>query len=250
MTEKMTKGELIEPTAVTVAFDYSVLPADVAKDARAAAERYRRRAKVHILDTGRDLLTMKDRLGHGNFGRWLEAEFLMNERSAQRYMDVAAKFGDKSDIVSVLPPTTLYDLAAASTPAPVREEVVHRLEAGERLDPHAVNHMVRTAREAARQERRLAKMTPEERKADEKKLRRARITREQREAETQRQRVRREEEEKRRQRAAAEAANILRTKLGDDLPRFLGLVRKTWWGEVEEALNAETADVRAAFKAA
>src|SRR3954451_21112221 len=119
--------ERIEPAA-TVEFDYSALPADVAKEARAAVERYRRSVKVHVLETGRDLLTMKDRLGHGHFGRWLEAEFRMNERSAQRYMNVAAEFGDKSDIVSVLPPTTLYQLTASSTPAPAREEVVNRLK--------------------------------------------------------------------------------------------------------------------------
>jgi hypothetical protein len=59
----------------------------------------------------------------------------MTERTARNYMNAAAECGTKSEIVSVLPPTALYALSAPSTPAPVRDAVLVRLEAGERLGP-------------------------------------------------------------------------------------------------------------------
>jgi hypothetical protein len=53
------------------------------------------------------------------------------------------------NVVSDLPPTTLYALAAPSTPEPVRKAVVERLEAGERIETAAVNNMIREARSHA-----------------------------------------------------------------------------------------------------
>lgn len=54
---------------------------------------------------------------------WIEAEFGMTDRTARRFMDVASSFSVKVDIVSDLPATALYELAAPSTPQSVREQV-------------------------------------------------------------------------------------------------------------------------------
>jgi hypothetical protein len=43
---------------------------------------------------GQLLLTAKARLGHGNWGRWLNATFDFSERTAQRYMLVARRWDD------------------------------------------------------------------------------------------------------------------------------------------------------------
>lgn len=229
--------ERLEP-AGAVGFDYSTIPANDAEEARAAAARIHERNRAAVIDTGRDLLAIKDRLGHGHFGRWLEAEFRMNERTAQRYMNVAAELGDKSDIVSVLPPTALYQLTAPSTPAPVREEVVKRIEAGERLDPAAVDRMVHAAKQEARQDRMIAKLNLMERRAAEKRRSRTRSAREQREAAAQRTRERHAAEEIHRERATTEVAELIKSRMGDDLPRFLSLMKRTYWGPVERALTA------------
>ena len=68
---------------------------------------------------------------HGSFLPWIEAEFGMNPRTAQRFMGVAETFKGKYDTVSHLDPKALYELAAPKTPIEVREEVERMIAAGE-----------------------------------------------------------------------------------------------------------------------
>jgi AMMECR1 domain-containing protein len=77
------------PPATLPEFDYSVLSADVAKDASAVAERIRERHRASIVETGRDLIAMKEKLGHGNFLPWTAAEFGWSRQTAHRFMNVA-----------------------------------------------------------------------------------------------------------------------------------------------------------------
>jgi hypothetical protein len=114
----------------TIAFDYSALDSALADDARTVADRIRGRLRSACLDTGRDLIGMKDRLGHGHFGAWLKAEFDITERSAENYMNAFKFLEGKSETVSYLPPSIIYKLAAPSAPAAVVAEVVIAAEAG------------------------------------------------------------------------------------------------------------------------
>ena len=53
------------------------------------AERIRsryRRAVADIVETGRDLAQVKSALDHGEFGEWIDREFGMTMRTAQRYI--------------------------------------------------------------------------------------------------------------------------------------------------------------------
>lgn len=139
-----------------VAFDYSRLPAELAEEARAIAARVREKTKsmtVTVLELGRDLTYVKARLGHGAFGVWLEAEFRGGARTAQNYMRAFDAFGDKCEIVSHLPPTAVYALAAPSVPERTRERVVKRLSAGEPVDAAEVRALVRDAKEKQRRRR-------------------------------------------------------------------------------------------------
>ena len=56
-------------------FDYGLVEADVADQARQAAERIRGHEQAATVEIGRELVAMKDALGHGHFLPWLEAEF-------------------------------------------------------------------------------------------------------------------------------------------------------------------------------
>lgn len=134
-------------------FDYAGLKPEVAAEARAVAARVRashQRTVIAIIDMGRDLLGVKARLGHGRFGQWLEAEFGGVARTAQNYMRAAQSFAGNSEIVSHLPPATVYALAAPSTPGDVRTAIMARLSAGERLHPDVIGDAVRQGREKAR----------------------------------------------------------------------------------------------------
>ena len=145
------------------AFDYTSLDSETAELAKRVADKIRaqkRQAIAAIITIGKDLESLKQRLGYGLFGEWLRREFGWHERTAQRFMQAAAVFGTKSDTVSDLSPTTLYLLSAKSTPEAVREKVIAQLEAGGPVDHELVRVEVREARQHTKPARTKMKLSP------------------------------------------------------------------------------------------
>ena len=119
-------------TALTT-FDQSQLPEDVQTLLHGAAERIRVRLKrtaEDIIEIGHDLLLVKDRLEHGQFGEWLQQEFEFSHSSALKFMRVAERFGKIAQSAN-LKPAILYALSAPSTSDEVREAALKLAEAGE-----------------------------------------------------------------------------------------------------------------------
>src|SRR4051812_44250225 len=102
---------------------------DLDRETREFVERktaaIRMQAKRHVeaaLAIGRDLVEVKERLGHGRFLGWLGSEFGWSERTAQNMMGGYETF--KSATVADLAAIdlgALYQLAAPSTPPAVVE---------------------------------------------------------------------------------------------------------------------------------
>jgi hypothetical protein len=118
-------------------------------DLRQIAERIRARRAWAVIETGRDLLKAKKLIGHGDFGTWLWTEAGLADHTARRCMRVA-RWADslpegKTDKLSLLPTTSLYELAAKSTPEPARAAVFEALEAGERLNIKSVEYYISRA---------------------------------------------------------------------------------------------------------
>jgi hypothetical protein len=90
----------------------------------AEVERLKRTAE-DIIEIGRDLIAVKVKLGHGNFGDWIKTEFDFSQETARKFMGVAEKFGDIPTLLE-FKPAILYALAAPSTPESVRQEVIER----------------------------------------------------------------------------------------------------------------------------
>lgn len=86
-----------------------------------------KRTAEDIIVIGQDLMAVKDKLPYGHFVPWLQSEFEMTPRSAQRFMQVAEKFGSRNDNLSFLPASVLYELASPSTP----ETIVEMVETGQ-----------------------------------------------------------------------------------------------------------------------
>nr|WP_286174085.1 DUF3102 domain-containing protein [Rhodobacter sp. NTK016B] len=107
-----------------------------------------KRTVEDIIAIGQDLKATKDRLPHGAFLPWIEAEFGMTDRSAARFISVADTYGGKIDIMSNLSPTVLYELAAPSTPEPVRQVVEAKAASGESVSVAEVQRLKREAAEA------------------------------------------------------------------------------------------------------
>ena len=121
------------PTQTSAAFDYASLDGDTAQFLQQQTGEIRalmRRSAQDIFEIGQKLIEIKQRLGHGQFLEWLKAEFDWTIRTAQRFMNVAERFGNKSDIMSSLniAPTALYLLAAPYLDEEVREEALKLAE--------------------------------------------------------------------------------------------------------------------------
>jgi hypothetical protein len=114
-------------------FDYGTVSPDVARYLRGHAARLRQYISKSIIQIGKDLLGAKRYLPHGAFLEWVEREAGINPRTAQSYMHAAEWAANKSATVARLPPGLLYVLSAASTPTFYVDEVIRRVETGERL---------------------------------------------------------------------------------------------------------------------
>ena len=131
---------------VITQFNYATLAPDVADVARETANQIRRRLKWTFIDTGRDLLAVKNRLTHGQFGAWLKAEFDMTDRTAERYMTGAA-LAAQSDKMSILAEPVLRAIATA--PKTVQAAMMERIERGDHLTTADVHKATQEARTRA-----------------------------------------------------------------------------------------------------
>jgi hypothetical protein len=137
-------------------FDYTLLGPTAAGIIRAAAARIRQRVKQTldgIVGIGLELIAVKEALPHGEFGPWLKAEFGWTDRTAQRFMNVAAWLKEISDTLSDmrLSPTAAYLLSAPSAPEGARHKALELVEAGEEITAAVARHILDGERERSRQ---------------------------------------------------------------------------------------------------
>ena len=194
-----------------VKFTYTDLPAPAAAEIEAATTRIKDRLirqVTDIIETGRDLQEVKGKLEHGQFEPWLNTEFNMTTRTAQKYMRAAEYFVDKRELSSHLTPNTIYLLSAKNTPKGVHEQVVERLEGGLPAEPDYVRHVVH---EAKLREREVKDKKGKREARAARKRQEARLERERREEEDERQRI-----ETAAMAVAREVADILVNKLNED----------------------------------
>lgn len=123
-----TKGE--------ARFDYQNLaPRDVTKCEQAVEKiaGYQRRMAGDIVAIGKELLAVKERLEHGQFGDWLEHYFKWSPATAKRMMQAAETFKTLNLSDLTIDQSALYLLASDKCPDEIREEVIERAENGERI---------------------------------------------------------------------------------------------------------------------
>ena len=117
-------------------FDYSSLDGETSRFIQQQTGEIRmlmRRTAQDIFEIGQKLIDVKQKLGHGQFLAWLQAEFAWKERTARNFMYVAKQFKSATIADLELAPSVLYMLAAPSTPEAAREEAIARAEAGESI---------------------------------------------------------------------------------------------------------------------
>lgn len=202
-------------------FDYGQLEAKTAAAAQAAVQKIRGLEKAASVDIGRELLAMKERLPHGQFLPWLEAEFSYSRRTATNLMQVAETFGDKWETVAHLPAGILYQLAAPSTPVTVRDMVVSEIPPGKVASPAVVKMAIQDAKSRERKDAAKAaakKETPADREAKQTAAEKRRAAEDRKIA----------QQREQRDRAAGQAVQFLQEQLGPHLfDEFLAMVRET-----------------------
>jgi Protein of unknown function (DUF3102) len=106
-----------------------------------------KRTIANVIEIGRRLTESKKLCGHGNWLPWLEREFGWDERTARRYISTY-EFAGKSDKLSDLEigVSSLYMLAAPSTPEEVRTGIIERVAAGEKVAVADVREAKETSR--------------------------------------------------------------------------------------------------------
>lgn len=119
---------------VATGFDYnSIAAAEVRDELKRLAERARTLYRRTAVELGTILIAAKKLVPYGTFETWAGMELSIEERSAQRYMRVAAFCYGKPVTLSLLPLSVLYRLTAPSAPPAVVEiaqAVVRAAEAG------------------------------------------------------------------------------------------------------------------------
>lgn len=132
-------------------FNYAALPTEKAASARAAAEQVRTLvglAVSNIIEAGGICHQQKEALGHGHFKQWVASEFDVSYETVVNWMRVAKEFGGKNVNLTFLKPSTLYALAAPSTPDPVRTEVMERAANGEKVTAKEIETLKRKLEKA------------------------------------------------------------------------------------------------------
>ena len=112
-------------------FNCADLPREVEVEARADAALIKglmRRTAEDVITIGQALIRQKAALPHGSFLPWIQAEFSMSERTAQKLMTVVREFA-KSAAPADFGMEALYELASADTD--IKAEVERRIAAGE-----------------------------------------------------------------------------------------------------------------------
>jgi hypothetical protein len=97
-----------------------------------AIRRLGRQTAENIIEIGRRLTLCKKEISHGDWSGWLKQEFDWSDQQARRFMHVFELAESKSNkLLNLnLPVSSLYLLAAPSTPEVARSEIIERAKNG------------------------------------------------------------------------------------------------------------------------
>lgn len=152
-SEAQGPAAVLTQTGAELYYDYGQLPSEQREMVRRAARVIKpllKRTAEDIFIIGGELRAVKEMLPHGRYTDWLGVEFGLSERMAQHFVNVRERLGPKSEKFSVLPPSTLYMLAAPSTPDEAIAFVEARIDAGDRLSVAHVQRTIESLKQQAR----------------------------------------------------------------------------------------------------
>jgi hypothetical protein len=106
------------------------------------------RVKADVIEIGRRLKDAQERAGHGYWLKWLDSELGWSTSTAERFINVY-EFSQAEEFKFVnltLPVSAIYLLAAPSTPAEARTEIIEAAKAGEVISVEKVKVTIARAK--------------------------------------------------------------------------------------------------------
>lgn len=129
---------------VQAGFDYEQLAPEVRTDVQESTRRIHeleRRTSESIVEIGRELQRVKEKLPHGEFLPWLDAEFGWGRITAHNFMKVAETFSNVQSL-NIYQPSALYALASNNVPDEMREDFRQVADAGQKVTHSAVQNAI------------------------------------------------------------------------------------------------------------
>jgi hypothetical protein len=142
---KMTRTSRQSETAL-VSTDIDSLLAEHADAIRVLA----RNVIANVVEIGRRLTEVNDRIEHGQWLMFLDREFGWSDQTARNFMHVFDLSNSKRVLDLDLPLRSLYLLAAPSTPSEVRDNIIEDARRGEKPTHAEVVKRVRQSRSSSR----------------------------------------------------------------------------------------------------
>ncbi len=114
-----------------------------------------------IIEIGAQLREAKERVGHGNFQRWIQECFGMSKVRAWEYMKIEQAFkSSPGELLENVHKKALLLLSSTSLPEEIREEVKEQVlviaETGEKVTLDTVKDLIREKKEAQEEAERVA----------------------------------------------------------------------------------------------
>lgn len=154
MTSSDLPSELPEHLSEGLAqsFDYVTLDIETRIIVQQCVSEIKQRVQDTLKATweiGQKLFEIRERLGYGLFDSWLKSEFQWSRRTAYNYISIFESFSCASIAQLKIAPTTLYLLAADTTPQEARTEAIERALAGEKITESKAKALIKQYKQSA-----------------------------------------------------------------------------------------------------
>jgi hypothetical protein len=101
--------------------------------------------KRNVIEFGKGLIEAKRILDHGRFQAWLGDEFDMSKRTARRWMQTAAAWGDADPVLlERVDLAAIYLLSSNGVPQEARDTALERARTGQRVTVKAANAIAKS----------------------------------------------------------------------------------------------------------
>ena len=126
----------------TTIFDYDSLAIEDREFVKGKELSIKARTSQTIWENGRDLLEVKERLEHGQFQEWVDANFPWSIDTAENMISVCKKFENPKISDYGFSKSVMYLLAKNNTPESARQEAVDLAEQGETVTHKEAKELV------------------------------------------------------------------------------------------------------------